>query len=226
MIDMKKSLFVAFFCCVAFTMVSAQENTHSESWVYMTAEDFVNDNRQFAGEYTVAPAEGQSRYKDSLEVVYTPARIDGDRKADASKQAWGVSCDGQLYVNNAALNGGKGYTKSFSPGRYNLFFATVNDSGAAKRKYGYTDDDVRFYGQEQGKHRGTVNVGGIPIGLGSTKPLSLPIVIDRQTGEMRAVSQAYMRELGARHSEATAVPMNEARGERLIGYFRQLNALK
>lgn len=189
----------------------------------MTADDLAGGNRLYDGEYSVGLAEGQSRYKDSLELVYTPVRIDGDRRSDVSRTAWGVEADGQLYINIRVLNGKKGYLKSFSPGRYNLFFAQIKEDNLARRKFSYEEDDVRYYKKETGGSRGSMSVGGIPIDFGNSTLVTLPIVVDRTTGEMRAFSQAYMEELSARHPGVEPVPMNEARDARLIEYFKQLN---
>lgn len=220
----KMFLIFAFAGLAAGANVYAQENASGASWMYMTVEDFVNDNRSSEGLYDVPFAKGEGEYKDSLELVYAPARIDGDRKSDVSKDAWGIVSGGQLYVNNKELNGEKGYSKSFAAGRYNLFFTQVKESGSAREKFGYTKDDVRYYNKEQGRHRGTVNVGGIPIGLGQATLVFIPVVTDRTTGEMKACSQALMQELGARHPAVPPVPMEEARGVRLIEYFRALNS--
>jgi len=222
--DMNRLFAMMILLSLAAPAVRAQENASSGSWVYMSAEDFTGDNRRFAGEYAVALAKGESRYKDSLRLVYAVARIDGNKKSDVSKDAWAVASGGQLYVNNSVLNDSKGYSKSFSPGRYNLFFTRVKESGEARKKYGYDKDDIRFYEKEDSKSRGSVNVGGIPIGLGSATLMFMPVVIDRKTGEMKAFSSAYREELVSRYPDVAPPTMNQARGVPLIEYFRQLNS--
>lgn len=237
---MKKSVLtalVALFFAVSF----AQETTkagHSTSIIHPTMEHALKNEGIYpdAAQMVWANSYKGNNYAASyiVERLSLKGKFKNFRKV--VKNSWGISYQGVLYVNiNPSV--GSTFTKSWTAGRYLLFFIPPPANTQKQDELGVPQDisekqkkatDTKSAALYTGVMFGVVGVlVGNAIGNAFTKTYVIPVVIDTEKVTTRCFSPEYAVELNEEYPDINAPKPNsdgEYNSELLFKYFDAVNA--